>query len=126
MKTFQKYFERGFPDFLDRILSWNPDFVVPVAKKACKLLKTVSDRVEFRQRPDLIKYRTYFELSNASVVGKRIAVLDDATQYTSTLQDYRRYFENLGAEVRTFCFVGHDELLKGLRWQEDSQAEVIH
>jgi adenine/guanine phosphoribosyltransferase-like PRPP-binding protein len=104
--TFNEYFE-GFSEFLKKILGWNPDYVVPVAKKACKLLKTLPDTDAFRQNPDLIKYRNYFKFTNSDIRGKRIAVVDDATQYTSTLQEYRRYFENLGATVRTFSFVGH-------------------
>lgn len=97
MNTFQKHFIRDFPAFTRKILSWNPDYLVPVAKKACKLLKTMPLLVPLRRNPDLVKYRSFFELTNAPVKGKRIAVVDDATQYTSTLLDYRRYFESRGA-----------------------------
>ena len=81
MNTFQKYFIRDFPAFTRKI---------PVAKKACKLLKTMPLLVPLRRNPDLVKYRSFFELTNAPVKGKRIAAVDDATQYTSTLLDYRR------------------------------------
>ena len=73
---------------------------------------------------DLIRYKSFFESTNQSVTGKKIAVIDDATQYTSTLQEYRRFFENLGAAVRTFSFVGHERLFEGRRWQYDEQAEI--
>jgi hypothetical protein len=122
--TFQKHFTGGFPAFIQKVLAWNPDYLVPVAKKACKLLKTTPRLVPLHRNPELVKYRTFFELTNAPVKGKRIAVVDDATQYTSTLLDYRRYFESRGASVATFCFVGHDELRQGLRWKDDTQAEV--
>src|SRR5439155_6811955 len=112
-----------FPEFLDHILEWHPDHIVPVAKKACKLLKTIPTKA-FEANPDLIKYRNYFKLSNVSVRKKRIAVVDDATQHTATLQEYRRYFENLGAEVRTFSFVGHEAVVQGSRWKEDRLAEI--
>ncbi len=124
LNTFQKHFGRDFPAFTQKVLSWNPDYLVPVAKKACKLLKTVPRLVPLQRNPELVKYRSFFELTNTPVKGKRIAVIDDATQYTSTLLDYRRYFESRGATVATFCFVGHDELRQGLRWKEDTQAEV--
>jgi len=121
--TFDRHFE-DFPEFLTKILAWQPDYLVPVAKKACKLLKTLPDTDAFKRNPDLIKYRNYFKLTNPEIHNKRIAILDDATQYTSTLQEYRRYFENLGAVVRTFSFVGHEEVVEGTRWKEDPWAEI--
>ncbi len=123
MNTFERHFE-DFPAFLGSILAWSPHYIVPVAKKACKLLKTVPDIEAFQRNPDLIKYRNYFRLSNVSVRNQRIAVVDDATQHTSTLQEYRRYFENLGATVRTFSFVGHEAVVQGRRWKEDALAEI--
>ncbi|MEY2493929.1 MAG: hypothetical protein QOJ45_421 [Verrucomicrobiota bacterium] len=123
MNTFEKYFE-DFPEFLETILAWSPHYIVPVAKKACKLLKTLPDAQAFRENPDLIKYRNFFKLSNVSVRNRRIAIVDDATQHTSTLQEYRRYFENLGATVRTFSFVGHEAVVQGSRWKEDPLAEI--
>jgi hypothetical protein len=123
MNTFEWHF-RDFEGYISKILSWSPDYVVPVAKKGCKLLKTVSALPELKRNPDLVKYRSYFELTNTPVLKKKIAVVDDATQYTSTLADYRRYFENLGATVRTFSFVGHEKLVDGTRWKEDEFAEI--
>ncbi|MFA5191616.1 MAG: hypothetical protein WC740_12870 [Verrucomicrobiia bacterium] len=123
MNTFEWHF-RNFDKFVAEILSWSPDYLVPVARKGCKLLKTISPPAELQRRPDLIKYKRFFELTNTSVEKKKIAVLDDATQYTSTLEEYRRYFENLGATVRTSSFVGHEGLLDGTRWKEDGQAKI--
>ena len=123
MNTFDKHF-RDFPAFIGNILSWKPDFLVPVAKKGCKLIKTVEHLPQLRKNADLIKYRSFFELTNPSVQGQKIAVVDDATQYTATLQEYRRFFENLGATVRTFSFVGHEDLFRGTRWKEDPLAEI--
>ncbi|MCL4539517.1 MAG: hypothetical protein M1378_07965 [Bacteroidetes bacterium] len=121
MNTFERHFEH-FQAFIDKILSWSPDYVVPVAKKGCKLLKASSRFAPFDSK--LLRYRTYFEINNVSVKGKKIAVVDDATQFTATLKEYRRYFENLGATVRTFSFVGHSSLLEGTRWMYDSAAEI--
>src|SRR3972149_4449940 len=102
MNTFQRYFSK-FPKFERRILAWHPDFIVPVAKKGCKLLK-ISNRLN-GIRPDLIRYRTYFEMNAPALTGRKIAVVDDATQFTSTLQEYREFFEKRGAKVRTFSFL---------------------
>lgn len=123
MNTFERHF-RDFEIFLQKILSWSPDYLVPVAKKGCKLLKTIPNLPQLGYNADIIKYREFFELTNASVLNKKVAVVDDATQYTSTLQDYRRYFENIGATVRTFSFVGHEQLRDGTRWKEDEYAEI--
>ena len=121
MNTFERHFQY-FQTFIDKILSWSPDYVVPVAKKGCKLLKASSKFAPFDSK--LLRYRMFFELNNISVKGKRLAIVDDATQFTSSLMEYRRYFENLGATVRTFSFVGHESLLKGDRWMYDSLAEI--
>jgi len=94
MNTFEHHYKH-FSKFEDKILSWEPDYVVPVAKKGCKLLKASNQFGKID--PSLIKYRTYFELNNVSVKGKKISIVDDAAQYTSTLQEYRTYFEKFGA-----------------------------
>ena len=121
MNTFNYYYKH-FKKFENKIISWNPDYIVPVAKKGCKLLKA-SNRFEGKYS-SLIRYRTYFELNNVSVKGKKISIVDDATQFTSTLQEYRAFFENLGAEVRTFSFVGHENLYEGKKWRYDEKAEI--
>jgi hypothetical protein len=123
MNTFEKHF-CDFRAFVEKVLSWGPDYLVPVAKKGFKLIKTLEDLPQLRSNPELIKYRSFFELTNPSVQGKKVAVLDDATQYTATLQEYRRYFENHGAIVRTFSFVGHEALVTGKRWKEDPLVEI--
>lgn len=119
--TFERYFSR-FHEFVSRILAWSPDYVVPVAKKGCKLLKASNEFNPINR--DLIRYRSYFELISPPLSGKRVAVVDDATQYTATLSEYRHYFERLDAGVRTFSFVGHEKLFEGRRWKYDERAEV--
>lgn len=123
MKTFEKYFE-DFPDFLKGIVSQKPDYIVPVAKKGCKLLKLI--KTDIIQNPDIIKYKKYFELTNTSVKNKTISIIDDATQYTSTLQEYRKYFEEKGANVKTYSFVGHKKLFEGKYRQYDVETEIRH
>ncbi len=87
MDTFERSFKSS-PPFLERLLSWRPDYIVPVAKKGCKLLKSCSELPNIRIDSDRVRYKQFFELREPIVIGKRIAVVDDATQYTSTLLDY--------------------------------------
>jgi hypothetical protein len=122
MNTFQRYFQQ-FTKFEQKVLAWKPDYVVPVAKKGCKLLK-VSNQQLTKINPNLIRYRTYFQINNENLNGKKIAVLDDATQFTSSLKEYRNYFERQGANVRTFSFVGHENLYYGKAWKYDEKAEI--
>lgn len=124
LNTFEKYFS-AFNDFIKKIIEWEPDYIVPVAKKGCKVLKTTYELEFIRKHKEIIKYRKYFELNDKHLYKKKIAILDDATQYTSTLKDYRNYFEKeKGGNVRTFSFIGHEDLLEGKRWKEDELAEI--
>jgi hypothetical protein len=121
MDTFEYYY-RHFEKFKYKITCWKPDYIVPVARKGCKLLKASNEGEE--NDTSLIKYKNFFVLNNVSVKGKKIAIIDDATQFTSTLQEYRAYFENLGGEVRTFSFIGHENLYEGKKWKYDEKAEI--
>ena len=123
MNTFEKHFSR-FPSFIRGIQSWQPDYIVPVAKKGCKLLKATQRTFGIDLSPSQVKYKEYFQLNQVPVRGKKVAIIDDATQFTSTLLEYRRYFENLEADVRTFSFAGHESLFKGHRWKYDERAEI--
>jgi hypothetical protein len=123
MNTFERSFKSS-PPFLERLLSWRPDYIVPVAKKGCKLLKSCSELPNIRIDPDRVRYKQFFELREPVVIGKRIAVVDDATQYTSTLLDYRKFFEAKGALVGTFSFVGHERLFEGRNDKYDEAAEI--
>ena len=121
MNTFEKHYQ-DFPKFIEKIMSWPPDYVVPVAKKGCKLLKA-SNAFNTTQQ-NQIKYRSYFLLNQLSVKNKKIAIIDDATQFTATLLEYRRFFENMGAIVRTFSFVGNEKLFDGKRRMYDEETEI--
>lgn len=120
MRTFERYFEK-FPAFLAEVISTAPDFVVPVAKKGAKLI-----RQHGAVPSSILRYRTFFELFDEDVRGKRISVIDDATQHTSALLEHRQFFEKRGALVDTYSFVGHDELYSGHRLMYDTQAVVGH
>lgn len=109
-------------EFVEKILLTNPDYIIPVKKKGCKLLKfTKKFTGELNEK---IKYKDYFENSAIDLSGKRIAVVDDASKYTSMLYNYRVYFEEKGAIVDTYSYVGHEKLRDGEREQYDSKAFI--
>ena len=123
LNTFEKWFPR-FPAFLNDLLGWKPDFIVPVAKKGCKLLRACNRVSGVRIDSSKLRYLRYFQLHDISLAKKRVAIVDDATQYTSTLQEYRQYFESRGAIVNTYSFVGHESLYQGRHEQYDEKATV--
>ncbi|MBS1703689.1 MAG: hypothetical protein JST12_18645 [Armatimonadetes bacterium] len=120
MKTFERVHE-GFAAFLSRIVSTSPDVIVPVARKGCKLLRATAPEAV----GDIpVLYRKHFELFPRRLTGLRVAVIDDATQYGSTLLEYRQFFEKRGAIVSTYSYVGHESLNNGERLQHDAKAIV--
>lgn len=113
---------KGINDFVKKILDTNPDYIVPVKKKGCKLLKYVK---EFpNDLCEKVRYKDYFENNDMDLKGIKIAVVDDATKYTSMLYKYRNFFEENGAIVDTYSYVGHKKLQTGEREQYDSKAYI--
>jgi len=121
MKTFLKHFQH-FPRLVQQILDWNPDYIVPVAKKGGKLLRLTHGGTQLPA--DRLRYQQYFLLNRPDLRDRKVAVMDDASQYTATLLEYRHFFEKRGAVVRTFSFVGHEGLKEGTHWQYDERAEI--
>lgn len=105
------------------ILESNPDYIVPVAKKGCKILR--SKELIKVDLGDKIKYKLFFENHDVNLKNKKIAVIDDATKYTSNLYAYRKFFESQGAEVNTYSFVGQEYLQLALREKYDEDATVF-
>ena len=108
--------------FVKKILDTNPDYIVPVKKKGCKLLKYVKDFSE--ELSEKVRYRDYFENNGINLKGMKIAIVDDATKYTSMLFRYRNFFEERDAVVDTYSYVGHDRLNNGEYEQYDSKAYI--
>lgn len=102
MNTFKKY-SKNIPGFYEEILNSMPDYIVPVERKGCKLIRLLQS--EHREEIPQIRYKQYFDNVKPELSGKRVAVIDDASKYTSSLFEYRQYFEALGAEVSTYSFV---------------------
>jgi nucleoside phosphorylase len=122
-KTVAKYME-NISLFLDTIIATSPDYIVPVEKKGCKLLR--SSQLAEKDISDKIRYLQYFENNNVSLSGLRIAVVDDAAKYTSMLFKYRKYFESKGAIVSTYSFIGQNMLKTAEREQYDPKAFIMH
>ncbi len=126
MNTFKKYSAKIL-DFYNKILDSNPDYIVPVERKGCKLIRLLESKnngnSDFRHAQ--IRYKQYFENFKPSLKGKTIAVIDDASKYTSSLLEYREYFESLGANVNTYSFVGQDALRTGEREKYDEKAVIF-
>lgn len=121
--TFEKIGERKIPHFLKEIASTNPAYLVPVKKKGCKLLRHFDSECE--EYNFTIRYIDYFQNNNIDVYGLRIAIIDDATKFTSMLYKYRSFFEKKGAIVDTYSFVGQSYLKEGIREKYDPKAHIF-
>lgn len=127
LKTFRKYYlnqnEKGFTDFINSVMKTNPDYVVPVAKKCCRLLKDIKINQETKEK---IYYKQYFIFNNVDLKGKKIAVIDDAVKNASTLSEHRSYFEKKGAQVQTYAFVGKKKWYDCTIENYDKNAIAFH
>lgn len=119
--TFARYI-KNMPNFIKHILSASPDYIVPVEKKGCKLLR--SSRLAQKEIREKVRYLQYFQNNNIDLTDTRVAVIDDATKFTSMLCKYREFFENKGAIVSTYSFVGQEMLKTAEREQFDPKAII--
>ena len=101
MEWKKKYFSR-FNEFVDLIGSWNPDYIVPIGRKAYKLLK--ANKKQIGTFSDKIFFKEYFEFCQPNINGAKVAVFDDSANYGTTLYVHRIFFETLGAEVNYYAF----------------------
>ena len=130
---FKKYYS-DIHIFTKAILSKNPDFIVPVEKKGCKLLRFTNDEgssitgIELDDLQERIRYYQFFENTKVDLNGRTIAIVDDATKHTSQLWKYRQKFEKAGAKVLTYSFVGHNNLKENMpEWRHhDKDAKIYH
>lgn len=104
-----------YGDCLRTFLTWTSDqewdYLLPVARKCCKLLSAHPEfRARLGPRADDIRYRSYFEYFPEAARGARVLVIDDATRRGATLAAHRALLESLGATVATAAFVGHEDV----------------
>jgi hypothetical protein len=110
-----------FKHFLDEVFRCDPHYIVPVTRKSAKLFRSVELGSRILKK---IFYRQYFDYMKIPVKGKTIAVVDNTVEEATTLKEYREFFESRGAgEVKTFAFVGHENLGKGKKLPLDRKME---
>ena len=111
MTIWERRYGDMYGEFIKTIIDWNPDFIVPVARKSCKLF--ISLESLFEEIKNRIYYKEYFEFVKVNLDGKKIAIVDDAVRTTSTLKKYRDFFVERGVSeknIRTYGFIGRDQL----------------
>lgn len=107
----RKYY-KDFCSFIDEIEAWEPDYLIPVARKSCKLLSSVSQELNSKICKKIL-YLEYFDYTSIDLVGKKIAIIDDVSHRATTIKDYRNKFVEKGCEnsnIRTYAFIGHEDL----------------
>lgn len=116
-----------FKNFLELIKGENPDFIIPVARKSCKLFGSWNDLL--KEVKEKIFYRDYFNFNNIHLENKKIVVVDDAACRTSTLKGYRNFFvHEKGASegnLKTLAFVGHSQLIDDPSSKCDGKAKIF-
>jgi hypothetical protein len=98
-----------FQSLLEKIVQWNPDYIVPVGRKAGKIFR-MGLPPQFYNR---VFYKEYFDFTHSDPKSKKVAVVDDSIRYASSLREHRDYFERKGADVKTYAFVAHLGLKDG-------------
>lgn len=114
-----------YKKFIREVIDFNPDLIVPVARKSCKLFNSVEDL--FREVKDRIYYLDHFKFTNKKISNKKIAIIDDAVNRTSKLFEYRDYFINQGVPnnyIRTYAFIGHQQLMNNPALKCDKNAII--
>lgn len=118
-KTFYKYSNK-VTDFFATIISENPDYIIPVKKKGCKLLKYAN--IDSTIMKEKVRYIDFFQNNKIDLKTKKVCIIDDATKYTSRLLHYREFFSERGADVHTYSYIAHEMLRSGEREQYDKEA----
>lgn len=123
----EEKYKDSYVKFINMIKDENPDFIIPVARKSCKLfgsLESLLKEVEGR-----IFYRNYFNFMDVNLRGKKIVVVDDAVRRTSTLKEYRKFFVGEKGvpekNIMTYAFVGHRQLLDDPSLKCDKDAKIF-
>lgn len=114
-----------YKKFIREVIDFNPDLIVPVARKSCKLFNSVEDL--FREVKDRIFYLDHFKFTDQKISNKKIAIIDDAVNRTSKLFEYRDYFINQGVSnnyIRTYAFIGHQQILTNPELKCDKNAII--
>jgi hypothetical protein len=105
LEDWKTAYQKDFESLLLEIMETNSDYIVPVGRKCGKLFRTVKTLPrDFHKK---VFYRDYFEFLEPPLKGKTVAIVDDSVRHGSALREYREFFDNRGAKVLTFAFIGH-------------------
>lgn len=122
MKGWKETYSEKLTLFLEEILSWNPDYIVPVGRKCGKLFRAVDLPKQFH---DKVYYKEYFDFIEPPLEDKTIAVVDDSIRHGSALRHYRDMFMPKNPkEIRTFAFVGHKGLKNGTNFAYEPKSRI--
>lgn len=128
MNTYWKnnYLE-NYTKYIREIVDLNPDFLIPVARKSCKLFKSIEPM--FDEVKHKIFYLDYFKYTPINLKNKKISIFDDAVNRTSTLHEYREFFKKLGvknSDISTYGFIGHEQLIIKPELKCDKYATIFN
>jgi hypothetical protein len=122
MRSWNNVHKPRLQSILEKIDDWGADYIVPVGRKSAKLFRTLGEMDPISVQR--VFYKEYFKFCNVPLLNKKVAVVDDAARTCSTLADYRQYFEEQKAIVRTFAIVGHREMTQSGPVCYDPLAEI--
>lgn len=108
----EKKYYKDFCEFIDEVYNGQPDYIIPVARKSCKLLSTVSGDLDPKIKKKIF-YQEYFDFNPIDLSNKKIAIIDDVSHRATTIKDYRDNFLNRGCKnenIKTYAFIGHEDL----------------
>lgn len=120
----EELYAKSFKQLIKEIEQCKPDYYVPVARKSCKLLKSL----KLPKDSSRVFYRKYFEFNaeTLDLKGKKIAVIDDSCHQRAALAEHRKFFEEKGAKVKTFSFAGLNLKASQGEFSYDTKAKVRH
>lgn len=123
----EKQYLDPYSEYIKTIIKLDPDFIVPVARKSCKLFGSLKEL--FGDVSNRIYYREYFNLQKEDIKDRNIAIVDDAVFSTSTLKRYKKYFiEEKGVpekNITTFAFIGHNQLSEKPKLKCEKAAKIF-
>lgn len=126
--AWEHHYLSRYEGFISNVLSWRPDYIVPVARKSCKLFSSLDHL--FKPVRDKVFYREYFLFNEVPLESKKIAIVDDSVKRTSTLKEYRDFFviqkHVPQSNIRTYGFVGHSQIQYNPDLMCDPDASVAY
>ena len=128
-----KRYGEDYKQFIDQICDDNPDLIIPVARKSCKLFSSNADKLQKNNSSVLSKlfyedYLDYKSFNSKNNENLKVAVFDDVTKRTFTLHEYRNRLVNRGFKdenIKTYAFVGSDELILNPSNTADPKAVIF-